>query len=136
MDAGFVVITRYHVEDVETWMPQARLALAPLVTQPQCAGGEIAGSIDDPHLMVITTRWPSVGDYRRAMSAFDVKLHTLPLLYQAIDEPTTFEVLHVNGPAGAVDLPSARAADAESVRLGEAASAQVAARLATPPVEA
>lgn len=128
-DADFVVITRYRVDDLDAWMPVAKAALAPLVTQPMCLGGDICAAIDDPHLAVIVTRWPSVGDYRRAMSAFDVKMQTVPMLSQSIDEPTTFELLHRNGPDGASDHVSARASDAEWVSLGSAAAASVTARL-------
>jgi len=126
---AFVVITRYRVEDFEAWLPGAREALAPLVTQEWCLGGEICAAVDDAHLAVITTQWPSVGAYRRAMSSFDVKMHTVPLLSMSLDEPTAFEVIHHNGPDGARDFDSARAVDADSVALGDAASASVRARL-------
>ena len=128
MQAGFVVITRYRVDDFDAWLVNAKAALSPLVTQAACLGGEISASVDDPGLVAIVTRWESVGDYRRAMSSFDVKMHTVPLLSEAIDEPTAYEVLHHNGPAGARDLPSARAVDADSIRLGEAAAPSVPAR--------
>ena len=122
---GFVVITRYRVQDFDAWLPTAREAFAPLVTQATCLGGDICASIDDPNLAVVITRWPSVGDYRRAMSSFDVKMYTVPMLSASIDEPTTFELLHHNGPEGAFDFVSARASDADSVRLGEAAAPSV-----------
>ncbi len=128
MDTGFVVITRYRVDDLEAWMPIATAALAPLVTHPQCLGGEICAAVDEADLVAIVTRWPSVGDYRRAMSSYDVKLHTVPLLSSSIDEPTTYEVLHANGPEGARDLASARALDADTINLGEAAAPSVRAR--------
>lgn len=126
---AFVVITRYRVEDFEAWLPEARAALAPLVTQDWCLGGDICAAVDDPHLAVITTQWPTVGAYRRAMSSFDVKMHTVPLLSMAVDEPTAFEVIHHNDPHGAQEFASARALDADSVGLGDAASASVRARL-------
>ena len=122
MATGFVVITRYRVTDLESWLSLAREALAPLVSQALCLGGEISASIDDPRLAVIVTRWASVGDFRRAMSDFEVKLHTVPLLSQSINEPSSFEVLHLNGPEGARDFPSARARDADSVGQGAAAA--------------
>lgn len=128
MQAGFVVITRYRVDDLDAWLTTAREALAPLVTQALCLGGEISASIDDPGLAVIVTRWRSVGDFRRAMSDFEVKMRTVPLLSQSIDEPTTFEVLHLNSPEGSADFTSARAKDADWVRLGQAAAAHVESR--------
>ncbi len=129
MTTGFVVITRYRVPDLEQWLVMAREALAPLVTQTLCLGGEISASIDDPQLAVIVTRWASVGDFRRAMSDFEVKMRTVPLLSQSIDEPTTFEVLHLNGPDGSQDFASARARDADSVGLGSAAAGRVPGRV-------
>lgn len=122
---AFTVVTRYRVEDLEAWLTAAREALAPLASQSLCLGADICASIDDPHLMLIITRWASVGDYRRAMSSFDVKLFTVPMLSQSIDEPTTYEVLHHHGPDGVTDSVSARALDADIVGLGGAAADHV-----------
>ena len=59
--------------------------------------GFIAGSVgraaDDPSLWVLETRWEHVGAYRRALSAYDVKLGAVPLLSRALDEPSAFEVV-------------------------------------------
>lgn len=122
---AFTVITRYRIDDLESWLPQARAALEPLASQPLCLGGDICAAIDDPHLVAIVTRWASVGDYRRAMSAFEVKAHTVPLLSQALDEPSAFEVLHHRDADGAQDHVSARAHDADWIALGEAAAGRV-----------
>ena len=40
--------------------------------------------------MLVTT-WEHVGAYRRALSSYDVKLHAVPLLSRAIDEPSAYE---------------------------------------------
>ena len=42
--------------------------------------------------MLVTT-WENVGAYRRALSSYDVKLHAVPLLSRAIDEPSAYEVV-------------------------------------------
>jgi hypothetical protein len=34
-----------------------------------------------------------VGSYRRALSAYDVKVTAVPLLSQAIDEPSAYELV-------------------------------------------
>ena len=128
---AFTVVTRYRMDELETWLPSARLALAPLATHALCLGADIGASLDDPSLAVVITRWASVGDYRRAMSSFDVKLHTVPLLSRSIDEPTTFEVLHHCGPDGVIDAPSARALDADTIGLGDAAAEYVRSRLSS-----
>lgn len=126
---AFTVVTRYRVPDFAAWLTLAREALAPLASQSLCLGADICASIDDPALTLIVTRWASVGDYRRAMSSYDVKLHTVPLLSQSIDEPTTFEVLHHHGPDGVRDWVSARAEDADSIALGDAAADYVRPRI-------
>lgn len=131
MSTCFTVITRYHIADADTWMTDAREALEPLARQPQCLGADICAAVDDPQLFAIVTRWPSVGDYRRAMSDFAVKLQTVPLLSQSIDEPTTFEVLHHHGPDGRFDAVSARAEDADRFNLGDASASPARARLST-----
>jgi len=127
---AFTVVTRYRVDDLDAWLPAAREALAPLARQELCLGADICAAIDDAHLALIVTRWPSIGAYRRAMSAFDVKMHTVPMLSQSVDEPTSFEVLHHHGPDGIVDSVSARAHDADTVDLGGAAAEYVRPRLA------
>ena len=35
-------------------------------------------NVDDPALWLLTTTWENVGSYRRALSAYDVKLHAVP----------------------------------------------------------
>jgi hypothetical protein len=81
---------------------RARSALAALAARPGYRWGVLGRSTDDPDLWVLTTRWDSVGDYRRGLSAWDVKLHAHPLLYEAVDEPTAFEVLLEVDPDGGV----------------------------------
>ncbi len=123
----FVALTRHRIDAaaLEEWLERARTALAPMAVQPGCLGGEVCVSVDDPDLLVFITRWESVGAFRRGMSAFEVKLHSVPFLYTALDEPSAFEVLHHNGPAGPVDNVSARAADADTIGLGTAAAQHV-----------
>jgi hypothetical protein len=40
---------------------------------------------------VLTTRWHGAGSYRRALSAYDVKLTAVPVLGRALDEPSAYE---------------------------------------------
>jgi hypothetical protein len=55
--------------------------------------GRVGRSIDEPELWVLSTRWQTVGAYRRALSAPEVKVHAVPLMYRCIDEPSAFEDL-------------------------------------------
>ena len=90
-----LVVTRYVVpeSDGPAFSAQARAALDALRARPGCRTAVIGRAVDDPTLWTLTTRWESVGAYRRALSNYDVKLHAVPLMYAAIDEATAFEEL-------------------------------------------
>ena len=94
-----LVVTRYRVDLAAAgdFLDRARAALAVLAARPGWRSGRIGRATDDPALWVLTTEWDSVGTYRRALSAYDVKVHAVPLLSLAIDEPTGFEVVVATG---------------------------------------
>lgn len=96
-----------------------------LGTYPGFIEARIGRAVDDESLVLVQVVWESVGAYRRALSAYDVKVSVVPLLSQALDEPTAFEVLHVRDAHGALDFTGALAADAGSVSLGSAAAERV-----------
>ncbi|MEV0288607.1 antibiotic biosynthesis monooxygenase [Kribbella sp. NPDC050820] len=50
-------------------------------------------NVDDPELIALNLEWDSIGNYRRALSPYEVKVTAVPLLSQAIDEPTAYEDL-------------------------------------------
>jgi quinol monooxygenase YgiN len=83
---------------------QAHAALAALAARPGYRGGELARALDRPDRWCLVTRWASVGAYRRALSAFEVKLSATPLLAHALDEPSGYEVLAGAPPGGAVTV--------------------------------
>lgn len=127
-----LVVTRYRVEPEEaaSFRDRAHDALAVLAAQPGWLGGHIGRATDDPALWVITSRWRNVGSYRRALSSYDVKVGAVPLLSEAVDEPSAFEVLvALPGPGESGDEEVsgqlARAADADEVGLGSAAAPSV-----------
>ncbi len=70
-----------------------RQALDALAARPGHVSGTIGRNVDDPDLWLLTTTWQNVGSYRRALSAYDVKLTAVPLLSQALDEPSAYEIL-------------------------------------------
>jgi quinol monooxygenase YgiN len=120
-----LVVTRYHVAEDEAaeFSERARVALTVLTQRPGCLSAHLARAVDDATLWTLTTTWTSVGDYRRALSAYEVKVNAVPLLSLAVDEPTAFEDLLVWTPAGGVvEDELALAADADRVNLGEAAT--------------
>ena len=75
-------------------------ALSALAARPGYLRGTAARSTDDAQDWVIITEWDTVGDYRRALGAYDVKLRATPVLARALDLPSAFESLvevHADG---------------------------------------
>ena len=97
------------------FVQRARVALETLAAQPGFRRGRVGRSVDEPTEWVLVTEWAGVGAYRRALSAYEVRLAATPLLAQARDETGAFEVLvRADGPGAAVTAVSDRAADAAS----------------------
>lgn len=118
---AMVVVTRFVVPEPagRSFRDRARAALNVLAAQPGLVTAAVGRATDDPSRWVLTMTWESVGQYRRALASFDVKLAAVPLLSEAVDEPTAFELLDGRG-AHPVTSDSALAPDAGQVRLGEA----------------
>jgi quinol monooxygenase YgiN len=109
-----LVVTRYRVPtaDQPDFLRQARTAVAALVARPGCTGATVGRAVDEPDLWTLTTTWARVGDYRRALSAHEVKLHAVPLMYRAIDESSAYEeLLRWEPGTPVVEHPSEVAAD-------------------------
>lgn len=90
-----LVVSRFRVpvEEGEAFRAQLQEALDALAERPGHLGGTVGRNVDDPTLWVLTTTWEHVGAYRRALSAYDVKLRAVPLLSRALDEPSAYEVV-------------------------------------------
>jgi hypothetical protein len=88
-----LVVNRFVVGDEAAFVPRARAALEALAARPGYLAGDFGRSADDPRYWCLVTRWESVGAYRRALSAFDVKVAATPLLAESADEPSAYEVL-------------------------------------------
>lgn len=102
-----LVVSRFRVSEDEAaefraGLERAREALA---ERPGHVSGIIGRNLDDPTLWVLTTTWENVGAYRRALSSYDVKMHAVPLLSRAIDEPSAFEVVE---PGADLNIHAAR----------------------------
>lgn len=120
-DGGLLVVIRFAGDPSDT-TAALREACGLLADQGGLRRAHIARATDDAELVVLTLEWESVGAYRRALSNFDVKVHVVPLLSRAIDEPTAFEIIHVRDDEGARDATGALARDAATVSLGEASA--------------
>ncbi len=94
-----LVVSRFTVPetDGESFTTRAESALVALAARPGYRGGRVGRSVDDPTRWVMVTEWDGVGAYRRALSAYDVKVSAVPLLAESIDEPSAYEVLLADG---------------------------------------
>ena len=90
-----LVVSRFRVPeaDGEAFRDDVERAHAVLAEQSGYESGRIGRNLDDPTLWTLVTTWANVGAYRRALSSYDVKLHAVPLLSRAIDEPSAYEVV-------------------------------------------
>lgn len=79
-------------------------ALAALAVRPGYRSGRLCRAYDDPTHWSLVTEWESVGAYRRALSAYEVKVAATPLLACARDEPSAYEELAGAAPGGPVTV--------------------------------
>ena len=95
-----LVLTRFTVAPSEEGAFRTALedALAVLAEQRGFLDGTIGRNVDDPSLWVLQTRWEGPGAYRRALSAYDVKVRAWQTLGLALDEPTAYEVVEPGQP--------------------------------------
>ena len=94
-----LVVSRFRVPEPEAvaFRADVERAAAALAERPGHVSGQVGRNVDDPELWVLATTWEHVGAYRRALSAYDVKLHAVPLLSRALDEPSAYEVAEPGG---------------------------------------
>jgi hypothetical protein len=89
-----LVVFRFAVPEGDTeFAGTARTALSTLAARPGFVRGRLGRAVDDPVEWTLVTEWEGVGAYRRALSAYEVKVHATPLLARARDEPGAYEVL-------------------------------------------
>jgi quinol monooxygenase YgiN len=92
-----LVVNRFRVPESDaSFRGLLEQAHAVLSSQTGYVDGALGRNLDEPDLWVLTTRWESVGAYRRALSTYDVKLSAVPILSRALDEPSAYEVVEPN----------------------------------------
>jgi quinol monooxygenase YgiN len=109
-----LVLNRFQVppDTQDDFLSRAHPALAALAERPGYVSGRLTRAIEDPARWLLVTEWESVGAYRRALGAFDVKVHATPLLALSIDEPSAYETLASAEPGGSVTVTASdRAAE-------------------------
>jgi hypothetical protein len=90
-----IVVTRHRVPegDADAFPAAVDGALAVLAAQPGFVDAWLGRNTDEPDLWTLTLLWRDVRSYRRALSAYDVKVTAVPLLSRALDEPSAYVVV-------------------------------------------
>lgn len=90
-----LVVARFDVAeaDAATFTDQARRALAAFAARPGYLSARLGRAIEAPTTWVLTMEWENLGCYRRALSAYDVRMATGPMMGLARDEPSAFELV-------------------------------------------
>jgi len=107
--AGVFVVIRFRVAEGDQAVFETRLAAAVEVLSRQrgFVAARAGRNADDPELLALTMEWQNIGSYRRALSPYEVKLAAVPLLSEAIDEPTAYEALDVGRDIGSAAVDPA-----------------------------
>jgi heme oxygenase (mycobilin-producing) len=96
-----LVVNRFVVTGSEPeFTERASAALSALAARPGYVRGTLNRAYDDPAHWTLLTEWESVGAYRRALGAYEVKVTATPLLAESVDEPSAFEELGSAAPGG------------------------------------
>jgi heme-degrading monooxygenase HmoA len=93
---SFVVVTRHRVAETaaeEGFAERGEAALHVLAQRPGFVRGRLGRATDDTSRWVLVTEWADIGSWRRALSAYEVKLQATPLLAEAVDEVSGYEVV-------------------------------------------
>jgi antibiotic biosynthesis monooxygenase len=90
-----LVVLRFRIPEAEgaDFLEQAGGVLELLSRQRGFVRGHLGRATEDVALWALSTEWDGVGAYRRALSAYDVKLGATSVLNRALPEAGAFEVL-------------------------------------------
>jgi hypothetical protein len=86
-----MVITRFRVVQPAAFVDRVDAALAVLRTRAGFRDAALERNLDDHELWALVTRWENVGSYRRALQGYEAKMVVVPLLSEALDEPSAYE---------------------------------------------
>ncbi len=86
-----MVITRFRVLEPAGFTGRVDAALAVLRARAGFLDAVLERSLDEPDLWALVTRWENVGSYRRALQGYEAKTVVVPLLSEALDEPSAYE---------------------------------------------
>lgn len=85
-----LVVNRFRVTDEDAFLSRLGAAVEALASRPGFGRAEHGRNLDEPDLWVLVTTWENVGSYRRALSAYDVKVALAPLMTDLLHEPSAY----------------------------------------------
>src|SRR5664279_2763548 len=98
MPAGTVlVVSRFIVPEEDSFGDSDAFAAGvaqlteALAARPGYVRSQLARAVDDPSRWVLISEWEGVGAWRRALSAYDVRIAIMPVMALAEDEPAVYE---------------------------------------------
>ena len=101
-----MISVTHFTAQADDFADRAEAALKVLASRPGYVRGQLGRSTDDERDWVLVTEWENVGSYRRALGGMDAKLIAMPLLAEAIDVPSSFEILATGRPDGTIERGS------------------------------
>ena len=123
------VVLRFVIEaSADTWLKEAEQVLDLFQRQVGFQSAKACLALDDDSLGLVFLQFDSVGNYRRALSAYDIKVGATEFLSQALDEPSAYEVLIALNTMEKTHFVSEKTSDSETIALGEAAIARAKSR--------
>jgi quinol monooxygenase YgiN len=97
---GVLVVARLSPpQDGDSFRAEIRAVIDALAARPGHVVTRLAQALDDPSVWVLVSEWVNVGSYRRALSAYDVKMASGVLMGAVINEPTAYDVVEQVPPA-------------------------------------
>lgn len=124
------VVLRFNItESTEEWFKEAQRVLGIFQRQPGFDSAKICLALDSDTSGLIFLHFDTVGNYRRALSSYEIKLEATQFLLRAIDEPSAYEVLFTMNQTETILFQSEKTADALEISLGDSASARAQSRI-------
>jgi quinol monooxygenase YgiN len=90
-----------------------------LGNNPGCLGVELGRSLDSEVEHVLVSRWNNVGDYRKALSNYQVKSEVIPFISVRTRDSFTAEIVEILGIHGSDSFTSGLAPDAFTYERGK-----------------
>lgn len=88
---GMLAISRFRMAgDTSSFEARAAAVVAHFAAATGCLGARLVRNLDEPELWAIVSDWADVGSYRRSFNGYEAKMVLVPLLSEAIDEPSAY----------------------------------------------